>query len=86
MTHELKTWKAFFDQIVSGSKSYELRRYDRLFRVHDELYLREWDPDKKAYTGRYARGTVTSMLIGPILGLKGGWVIMSTRVTEKGTE
>jgi hypothetical protein len=86
MIHELRTWPAFFELIVKGTKSYELRRYDRPFRARDELHLREWDPDKNAYTGRYARVTVTHMLIGPILGLREGWALMSVVTTEKGTE
>ena len=86
MIHELKTWPAFFEQVVTNVKSYELRRNDRPFRVRDELYLREWDPDKKIYTSRYARVTVTHVLQGPILGLQAGWVIMSVVFTEKGTE
>lgn len=49
--HELKTWPEFFEPILSGDKTFELRHNDRGFRVGDILWLREWDQDS-GYTGR----------------------------------
>jgi len=50
--HELKTWPAYYREIITGRKHTEHRRHDRDFRVGDVLRLREWDPITKAYTGR----------------------------------
>lgn len=63
--HELKTVQPFFDQVVSGAKSFEARRHDRDFRAGDLLLLREWNtvraltvdldgspPRAVGYTGR----------------------------------
>lgn len=86
MIHQLKTWPSLFETVWSGLNLYQLRKYDRRFRVGDTLHLSEWDPEKKEYSGRYVRAAVTHILLGPILGLKEGWALMSVRVVERGTE
>jgi len=50
--HILKTWPKPFQDILNGTKKYELRKDDRGFDVGDFLTLREWDPKTKQYTGR----------------------------------
>jgi hypothetical protein len=50
--HRLKSWPQFFERIVSGEKTHELRRADRDFRVGDILRLREFDPQTNQFTGR----------------------------------
>jgi len=50
--HRLKTWPGFFDDVVSGRKTFEIRANDRGFKVGDEWIAEEWDPATKAYTGR----------------------------------
>lgn len=58
--HDLKVWPAYFEAIVDGTKSFEVRRNDRDFKVGDRLTLREFDPGlpgrvgfvNGAYTGR----------------------------------
>lgn len=61
VTHELKTWPEPFHAVVSHLKRYEIRANDRDFQVGDILYLREYDPHTKEYTGR-----TTSRIIGYI--------------------
>jgi hypothetical protein len=51
--HELKTWPEGFAAIVEGRKRHEVRRWDRDYRVGDELILREWDPTTESYTGAF---------------------------------
>jgi hypothetical protein len=41
------------------------------------LTLREWDPEKKRYTGRRVKRVVTYVLYGPAFGLAEGSCIMS---------
>jgi hypothetical protein len=62
MIHELKTWPEFYDHLVSGRKTFELRRNDRGFRENDTLHLREYDPTTRQYTGREMHRVVTYML------------------------
>ncbi|HML73349.1 MAG TPA: ASCH/PUA domain-containing protein [Anaerohalosphaeraceae bacterium] len=51
MTHVLKIWPKYFNDIESGAKTFEVRKNDRMFDVGDYLILRSFDPDKQAYTG-----------------------------------
>ncbi len=58
MIIEKKTWKDSFDKILEGKKDFEVRLDDFEVREGDELLLREWDPEKKDYTGRELRKKV----------------------------
>lgn len=60
--HELKTWPVFYEKIIDGSKPFEVRNNDRNFKVGDVLFLREYDPDAEAYTGRSCQKEVTYIL------------------------
>jgi hypothetical protein len=57
--HELKTWQPFFDALVKGNKTFEIRENDRAFGVGDTLVLKEWDNVHNLYTGREVRRVVT---------------------------
>jgi Domain of unknown function (DUF3850) len=51
--HKVKCWPRFFDPILSGEKTHDLRRAgDRDYRVGDFLLLQEFDPQANRYTGR----------------------------------
>lgn len=50
--HQLKVWPRYFNELYQGRKHSEFRRHDRDFRIGDALRLMEWDPEKKAYSGR----------------------------------
>ena len=64
MTHALKTWPEFYEAIDSGEKTFEVRRFDRPFKVGDTLLLQEWEPTNQVYTGRELRRTITYILPG----------------------
>lgn len=76
VVHELKIWPEFFEGVVSGKKTFEIRRADRDFRVKDQLHLREWDPDKRDYTGRNCTVLVTCVLGDDWPGISKGHVLM----------
>jgi len=88
-THELKSWPEYFEPILNGAKTFELRKNDRDYQVFDLLHLREYEPatavNKEGhYTGRYCYRRVTYVLDGvgpgavePAKGLLRGYVIMS---------
>jgi hypothetical protein len=58
---ELKSWPKFFQPIINQTRTHELRRNDRNFKVGDQLILREYDPDESKYTGRRCKAEVTSI-------------------------
>ena len=88
MEHELKTWPPFFDAIVDGRKTFEVRNNDRGFNAGDVLHLREYDPSKPMasdyfrYTGRELRVRVTYVLSGEKFGVKDGFVVMGIQKAE----
>ena len=49
MTHCLKTKPKYFNAILSGLKTFELRKSDRNYHINDELILAEYDT---TFTGR----------------------------------
>lgn len=69
--HILKTLAPFYDAVADGSKTFELRKNDRGFKVGDTLQLERWcepgplrDPDAPRLTK-----TVTYVLLGGQYGL-----------------
>ena len=51
-THSLKCWPEFFEAMLKGEKTFDIRLNDRDFQVGDTVKMREYDPDTKEYTGR----------------------------------
>lgn len=57
-----KTWKGYFDDVLSGRKKFDTRIADFDVAEGDTLVLEEWDQDKKEYTGRKIETEVTYVL------------------------
>ena len=76
-THEVKILPKYFNEVISGCKTFELRYNDRNYKEGDCLYLREWTSD--GYTTRGAYYEITYVLHGPIVGLETGYVILGIR-------
>ena len=49
--HELKTWDEFWDDLVSGAKTFEIRKDDRNFKVGDVLIQKKLNPRTKTFSG-----------------------------------
>lgn len=49
--HELKILPEYFEKVLDGSKTFELRKDDRGFNVGDVLILREYIPGYRDWTG-----------------------------------
>ena len=79
ITHVLKTWPTHYGAVISGAKSFEVRKADRDFKVGDLLHLVEWDPDKECYTGPSAIRSVTYILPGGQFGIEAGYVVLGIR-------
>lgn len=54
-----KVWPEFFDKIVSGDKTFEVRLADFDCQPGDILMLQEWLPATKKYSGREIEKEVT---------------------------
>ena len=75
--HELKSWPIYFQPLIDGTKSFEVRINDRKFNIDDIVELQEWEPYTGNYTGRYTLRRVTYLLRGGLLGIDERYVIMS---------
>lgn len=76
MIHDLKILPEWFNAVISGVKTFEIRKDDRDYQPRDELLLREWDGT--AYTGRTCRADVTMVLRGEYC--RDGYCTMAIRV------
>lgn len=47
--HEIKILPQYFQPVIAGVKTFELRKDDRDYQVGDLVKMREWDGN--AYTG-----------------------------------
>ncbi len=57
-----KTWKKYFEEIISGKKKFDIRLADFPIDKGDTLVLEEWDEDKNKYTGRKVEVIATYIL------------------------
>lgn len=62
MKIEKKVWPEYFNQILSGEKTFELRLADWECKAGDILVLKEWNPENKEYTGREVEKEITYVL------------------------
>lgn len=80
-THELKTLPDYFNAVLDGRKTFEIRKNDRDFAVGDTLILIEWIPQYRLPTGRQQRCEITYILEGndetEQYGLMKGFCILS---------
>lgn len=76
MIHDLKILPEWFNAVISGVKTFEIRKDDRNYQPRDELLLREWDGT--AYTGRTCKADVTMVLRGEYC--REGYCTMAIRV------
>ncbi len=78
VTHELKILPKFFNDVLLGRKTFEVRIEDKSkFNVNDKLLLMEFDGEK--FTGRQLKVNVTYVLRDEQL-CKPGHCIMAIEV------
>ena len=75
--HFLKTWPEAFNLVLGGLKHFELRVDDRGYAVDDLLWLCEYEPFSRSFTGREMARRVTCVIrtAGPVP-LPGGLVVL----------
>jgi hypothetical protein len=80
MMHELKTVPPFFEDVLSGGKTFEVRLNDRNFQKGDILMLREYIRSiEPYYTGRSLTAKVTYVLLGGSFGIDPKYIIMGLK-------
>lgn len=79
--HELRTLTPYFNEVVSGKKTFEIRKNDRGFHVGDFLLLKEWNPDTK-YTGKSISVRVSYIFEGDWYGLDGEYCILAIKIPK----
>ncbi|MFH1511342.1 MAG: DUF3850 domain-containing protein [Candidatus Woesearchaeota archaeon] len=62
MRIEKKTSRQYFQKILDGDKTFELRLADWECQPGDVLVLREWDNDVQHYTGRVLEKKISYVL------------------------
>ena len=73
--HKLKILPEYFQAVWDGTKTFELRKFDRDYKVGDTLVLEEWDGSK--YTGSAICKTISYILADcPAYGLADGFCIL----------
>lgn len=75
--HSLKILPEYYDAIISGRKTFEIRKNDRDYHVGDKLILKEWDGIE--YTGRITKKEIVYMLDDNSGYVLEGYVIMSIK-------
>lgn len=75
-THYLKLVQPFFFDVLSGNKTFEIRRNDRDYQVGDLVILQEYDMKGHFYSGQEIRVRITYMLEN-IAGLDSNYCIFS---------
>lgn len=76
MIHALKTLPEYFDAVLSGRKTFEIRRNDRDYNEGDYLALNEWDGE--VYTGRSCMVQIDYILYNSDF-LEPGYVALSIK-------
>lgn len=61
VAHIVKSWSMFFEDILSGERTSDIRFNDRRYAVGDTMLLREFNPVNSTYTGREQMVLITYM-------------------------
>lgn len=81
IVHELKCESMFFADVVSGVKTFEVRKNDRDFRQGQRILLRE--SKNGVCLGQACLLEITYMLFGGQYGIDPDYVVMGIKVLNK---
>ena len=86
MIHSIKCVNPFFEDVLAGKKTFEVRKNDRRYKVGDLLLLHEYNPEREIYMKRRCLVEVTYMIKGSSLyGIRIGYAILGIRNFEYDT-
>jgi hypothetical protein len=79
MIHEIKIQEEYFDKVLKGIKSFEVRKNDRDYLAGQEVVLREYNVKTKLYTGRILHREITYVYRNEIGGLENGYCVFGLK-------
>jgi hypothetical protein len=80
-THELKTIEPYFLQLHLGVKDFELRKFDRDYKVGDTLILKQYNAVKRTFTGQSVIREIKYILTDATqFGLMDGYCILGLKL------
>lgn len=86
MEHKLKILPQYFKAVQEGTKTFEVRKNDRGFKVEDTLLLREWNKKdlqrESNFTGQEITKEISYILEGGQYGLEEGYCILGLKNVE----
>lgn len=80
--HELKILPKYFERVVNGEKTFEIRKNDRDFQTGDRIELKEFGYTKNKFTGRCVFGTISYIFHGGEYGLEQGYCVFSFKINQ----
>lgn len=88
---ELKCWPEYYQAVIDGVKPFEVRKWDRPFKVGDTICLKEYDHRLRVYTGRETERKITYLfdityLPGETIPLFEGYVVIGLSREETEAE
>lgn len=90
MTHALKTVNPYYDEVVKGNKTFEVRKHDRPFKIGDKLLLQQYIHEgnqigsgKSGYTGAEEMFVISYILEGGQFGIEKGFCVLGIKEIEK---
>lgn len=78
MIHAVKQLPDYFNDVVSGKKTFEVRKNDRPYAVGDLIALNEYDAEKQRYTGNSCLCYI-DYILNDTEYCKEGYVVMSIK-------
>lgn len=84
--HVLKIWPQYFERIVDGTKTFEIRKNDRGFQKGDSVALREYYPDLNVPEADRYTCAHRVFLIGYVLPIDAERVVFSLLPVESHEE
>ena len=86
MNHHLKINPEYFKAIVSGIKTFEVRKNDRDFKINDIICLHEYCPNERDYTGESRNRKISYIIKGGAFGIDSNYVIIGFKTPVSITE
>lgn len=84
--HEVKILPKYFEQVKSGTKTFEYRKNDRGYQAGDIIKLMEYQPESDTYTGNSLEVEITYILKDGELNIPTGYAVMSINRLQGGVE
>jgi uncharacterized protein YqfB (UPF0267 family) len=79
-THNLKIWAEFYKHVISGLKTFEIRKSDRDFSCGDIVVLRQFCMSN-GYTGSEVKVKI-NYILRDINGIEDGYCIFGFKMCE----